>query len=181
MRAKWQFQKHSEITLTWIPVAKDAIYLHNTFISHNEGKCQLLLNHLKSHRGDVLFFIDEIKFVVDEVGNGWNLRILVPNQLEIPHIMQSKYPALVILFSGVAGDGNVMLPHFMKTGIKINSSEYIEVLQRVMLPRIKNNYNSKSVVFIRDYAPGHWVKTAQIFMKDEMSLFVLKGSPAHLI
>ena len=45
-------------------------------------------------------------------------KILDPNPLEIPLIMESKNHASIVVFSSVASVKNVMLPHFIKADLK---------------------------------------------------------------
>ena len=59
-----------------------------------------------------------------------NPRILASNYLEVPQIIETKYPASVIVFSGVESDENVIPPHFIKVGLKISTTEYINILQK---------------------------------------------------
>ena len=53
-------------------------------------RCPKLLNHLKHKGGHVRVFVDEKKFVVDEVANKQNTRIIAFNPSEVPPVMQSK-------------------------------------------------------------------------------------------
>lgn len=65
-------------------------------------RCPKLLNHLKHKGGHVRVFVDEKKFVVDEVANKQNTRIIVFDPSEVPPVMQSKNPASVMVkWSGV--------------------------------------------------------------------------------
>ena len=81
-----------------------------------------LLNHLK-HKGEhVRVFVDKKKFVVDEVANKQNTRIIAFDPSEVPPVMQSKNPASVMVFPAVASDGKVMPPHFIEAGLKINTA-----------------------------------------------------------
>ena len=66
-----------------------------------------LLNHLKNRGGVVHFFIDEKKFIVDEVANRRNCGVIALNPSEVPPIMQSKNPASIMVFRGIASGGNV--------------------------------------------------------------------------
>ena len=92
-----------------------------------------LLNHLKNHGEVVHFFIDKKKFVVDEVANQRNSRVISLNPSKVPPIMQNKNPATIMVFGGIASDGNVMPPHFIKVGLKNQCSAIQENLKRVVL------------------------------------------------
>ena len=76
-------------------------------------RCPKLLKHKGGH---VRVFVDEKKFVVDEVANKRNTRIIAFDPSEVPPVMQSKNPAFVLVFAAVASDGKVMPPHFIEEG-----------------------------------------------------------------
>ena len=133
-----------------------------------------LLNHLKNHGGVFHFFVDEKKFVVDEVANRRNSRVIALNPSEVPSFMQSTNPASVMVFGGIASDGNVMPPHFIKVGLKINTVQYMKIFERIVLPWIIENYDSKHVMFVQESEPAHGAKTVQEFLKKQLLLFVPK-------
>ena len=58
-------------------------------------RCPKLLNHLKHKGGHVRVFVDEKKFVVDEVANKQNTRIIAFDPSEVPPVMQSKNSQLL--------------------------------------------------------------------------------------
>ena len=97
-------------------------------------KSAFLLNHLKNCGGVVRFFVDEKKFVVDEVAKRRNSRVISLNLSEVSPIMQSKNSASVMLFGGIVSDGNVTPTHFIEVGLKINTVQYIKILERFVLP-----------------------------------------------
>ena len=88
-----------------------------------------LLNHLKNRGGVAHFFIDEKKFVVDEVANRRNSRVIALNPSKVPFIMQSKNPASIMVFGGIASDGNIIPPHFFEVVLKINTVQNMKILQ----------------------------------------------------
>ena len=102
-------------------------------------RCPKFLNHLKHKGGHVCVFVDEKKFVVDEAGNKQNTRIIAFDPSEVPPVMQSKNPASVMVFAAVASDGNVMPPHFIEAGVKINTADYLKILKDVLMPWIRRS------------------------------------------
>ena len=76
-------------------------------------RCPVLLNHLKNKGGCVRIFIDEKKFIVDEVGNRRNTRVITCNPSEVPPLMNSKNPASVMVFCSCRQrwDGNASSLH----------------------------------------------------------------------
>ena len=135
-------------------------------------RSHLLLNHLKHKGGSVRIFVDEKKFVVDEVTNHRNSRFIAKDPSCVPPVMWSKHPASIMVFGVVASDGKVMPPHFIDAGLKINTAKYLKILKEFLLPWIKKNYDPIKVMFIQDSAPAHGSKTVQKFLKRELLLFV---------
>jgi hypothetical protein len=137
-------------------------------------RCPRLLNHLKHKGGEVRVFVDEKKFVVDEVSNRRNARVIAENPSQVPVVMHSKNPASVMVFGAVASDGRVMPPHFIEAGLKINTTEYLKILTEVLMPWIRKHYDPKKVMFVQDSAPAHGSKAVQEFLKAELPNFVPK-------
>ena len=137
-------------------------------------RSNFLLNHLKSRGGVIHFFIDEKKFVADEVANWRNSRVIALSPFEVQSIMQSKNLASIMVYGGIASDGKVMPPHFIKVGLKINTVQYMKFLERVVLAWIIENYDSKHVMFVQDSASAHRAKTVREFLKKQLPFFVRK-------
>ena len=81
--------------------------------------------------------------------------------------MQNKHPASVKVFGTVVRDGKVLPLHFLITALKINTAEYLKVLEAVLLPSIEKNFDPMKFMFIRDSAPAHGSKTVPSFLKRE--------------
>ena len=79
-----------------------------------------------------------------------------------------------MVFGGIASDGNVMPPHFIEVGLKINTVQYMKILERVVLAWIIENYDLKHVMFIQDLAPAYGAKTVRKFLKKQLPFFVRK-------
>jgi len=137
-------------------------------------RCPKLLSHLKNTGGDIRIFVDEKKFVVDEVANRRNSRVIALNLSEVPPVMKSKHPASSMVFGAVASDGRVMPPHFIKAGLKINTEEYLKILKDVLMPWIVKFYDPQRVMFVQDSAPAHGSKKVQKYLKEHLPLFVPK-------
>jgi len=137
-------------------------------------RCPKLINHLKNKGGHVRIFVDEKKFIVDEVANRQNTRVIACNPSEVPPVMHSKNPASAMVFAAVASDGKVMPPHFIQAGLKINTAEYLKILRDVLLPWIRKNFDPTQVMLIQDSAPAHGAKQVQAFLKENVPLFVPK-------
>jgi transposase len=133
-----------------------------------------LLSHLKHKGGNVRVFVDEKKFVVDEVTNRQNSRVIAYDPSEVPPVLQSKNPASAMVFGAVASDGRLMPPHFIAAGLKINTAEYMKILEGVMMPWIKRYYEPSKVMFVQDSAPAHGSKMVQQYLREQLPLFVSK-------
>ena len=114
------------------------------------------------------FFVDEKKFVVDEVSNKQNIRIVAFDPSEVPPVMQSINPASVMVFAAVASDGKMMPPHFIEAGLKINKAEYLEILKDILMPWIRRNYDPFKMMLVQDCACA-WSKESSGFPKGESS------------
>ena len=106
-------------------------------------RCPKLLNHLKHKGGHVHVFLDEKNYVVDEVANKQNTRIIAFEPSEVPPVMQSKNPASVMVFAVVASDGKVMPPHFIEAGLKMQHNGVLENSKKMFffMPWIRRNYD----------------------------------------
>ena len=66
-----------------------------------------------------------------------------------------------------------MPPHFIEAGLKINTLEYLKILEEEKFTLwIKKNYDITEVMFIHESAPAHLSKLVLIFLKRELPLFV---------
>ena len=137
-------------------------------------RCPKLLCHLKNKGGHVRIFVDEKKFIVDEIANRQNTRVIACDPSEVPPVMQSKNPASVMIFADVASDGKVMPPHFIEAGLKINTTEYLKILNDVLLPWIRRNYDGTKVMLVQDSAAAHGAKKVQTYLKENLPMFVPK-------
>ena len=83
-------------------------HLRSEIKNHCKTKSTLLL-HYSKHCGDhVRIFVDEKKFMVNEMTNRRNSKIIAYNPSDVPPVVQSKHPASVVVFVAVASDGKVM-------------------------------------------------------------------------
>ena len=137
-------------------------------------RCSKLLNHLKNKGGHVRIFVNEKKFIMDEVANCQNMRVIACDPSDVCPVRQSKNPAFVMVFTAVASEGRVMPPHFIKAGLKIHTAESLDILNDVLLPWIRRCYDATKVMLVQDSAPVHGAKQVQTYLKENVPLFVLK-------
>lgn len=118
-------------------------------------RCPKLLSFIKHKAASkVIIHVDEKKFVVDAEVNQHNSRVIACDPSEVPPVLQSKNPASTMVFGAVASNGLIMDPHFIKAGLRINTQEYINILETVLLPWIDAHFDQDQVVLIQDSAPA---------------------------
>jgi inhibitor of nuclear factor kappa-B kinase subunit alpha len=140
-------------------------------------RAKLLLNVLKEKKQPVIFFTDEKIFDLDSVSNSRLDRYLSPEKAcDVPdHVrfkFQTKNPQNVMVFGLVASDGKTMPPFFWPKGTKVNTDEYIKVLEDVVKPWILANYGPhQKYIFQQDGAPCHTSNRTQKWLKDNLKAF----------
>ena len=133
-----------------------------------------LLRHLKTRGHHVTVFVDEKNFTVDEVTNRQNSRVIATSPAEVPPVLESKHPASVMVFGAVAGDGRVMPPHFVPAGLRIGTTEYLGILEEVLIPWLEQYYSLEDVVLIQDSAQAHTAQQVQDLLRRKIPKFVPK-------
>ena len=120
-----------------------------------------LLNHLK-HKGEhVRVFVDDKKFVVDEVANKQNTLIIAFDPSEVPPVMQSKNPASVMFLQP--------LEVMVRWCLLISSKRALKSTQR-------SSWKFWKMFWCRGYvgtttpskwcSPAHGAKKVQDFLKE---------------
>ena len=82
----------------------------------------------------IWFFSNEKNFCQDQKHNTQNNRWLAYSPKDTPHVTQTKFPQTVMVFGCVSSEGDVMLPHFFREGLRLNSDAYVELLNIVVKP-----------------------------------------------
>lgn len=127
-----------------------------------------LLNKLKSplEPGMVWIFSDEKNFCQDQLHNSQNNRWLAVCPKDVPRVMKTKFPATVMVFGAITSEGDVMPPHIFPQGLKVTTEVYIEVLESVVLPWIKEKLGDRPFVWQQDSAPCHTSRKSQKWLGD---------------
>ena len=133
-----------------------------------------VLNLLKHGGSEVRVFVDEKKFVVEEVANRRNSRVIAFSPDEVAPVMKGKNPASVMVFGAVASDGRVMPPHFIPAGVRIGAEEYLVILKEALIPWMAKYYALDKVMLVQDSAPAHAAQRVQDFLSRRIPLFVTK-------
>lgn len=80
--------------------------------------------------------------------------------------MRTKFPAISVVPGVVSSTGDIILPFFFQSGLKVNSSEYIKVLKDTVKPWMDEVGIGKSYVFQQDSAPAHNAQVTQNWLAD---------------
>lgn len=103
-------------------------------------------------------------FDVDQKRNRRNDRWICRDPSEIPIVMKSKYPASLMVLSVLSSDGDVMPPYFFSKAQRLNSENYISILNLHVKPWIESIANGRPYVFQQDSAPAHSSRLTQAWM-----------------
>lgn len=133
-----------------------------------------VLNLLKHLGSDVRVFVDEKKFIVEEVANRRNSRAIAYSPDEVAPVMKGKNPASVMVFGAVASDGRIMPPHFMPAGVMIDTDAYLTILKESLIPWMMKYYDLSKVMLVQDSAPAHASQRVQDFLSQRIPLYVPK-------
>ncbi|CAI9727022.1 Hypothetical predicted protein [Octopus vulgaris] len=103
--------------------------------------------------------MDEKKFMVDELANRQSPRVKVYDPSQVPLDIHSKHLASIKVFGAFANEGKLMPPYFIEAVLKINTAEYLQILE-VLLPSIRKHYDEKTI-------PDRWkhLNTAPIYKR----------------
>ena len=51
----------------------------------------------------------------------------------VPRVMKTKFPAMVMVFGVVSSEGHIMPPHIFEVGLKVNTKVSLDVLKSVVI------------------------------------------------
>ncbi len=101
-------------------------------------RCQVLLSNIESASAGRS--VIEKTWTVDPVMNRRNDRFVTFGDQEENIITTTKYPASVGSFFLVVSNGKTMLLTWFPVGYRLNKGDYVNILARKFLPRVKNNF-----------------------------------------
>lgn len=70
-----------------------------------------------------------------------------------------------MVFGAVTSDGCVVHPHVVPAGLRIGTTDYLAILEEVLLPWLEQQYNLEDVVLVRDFVPVHIAQKGQNLLK----------------
>ena len=135
-----------------------------------------LLNKLKhpKEKNMLWFFSDEKNFCQDQRFNRQNQRWIAACPGDVIRVMKTKFPQTVMVFEVISSEGDVMPPHIFDVGLKVNTEVYLQVMNDVVLPWIRNVAGDRPWVWQQDSAPAHVSKRSISWLKENCFDFVDK-------
>ncbi|BHF64787.1 hypothetical protein SprV_0200779400 [Sparganum proliferum] len=127
-----------------------------------------------------VFYSDEKLFTGDLVSNSRTDRYISPLKVsgvsvDVKKKSLVKHPAFVMVFGLISSDGKVMLPVFIKAGVKVNTNVHLDVLQKHAKPWIYSNYTpDDNVALQQDGALPYTSQKIQKWREDHMPYFWTK-------
>ena len=94
------------------------------------------------------------------------------NNRDMPRVMQTKFPATVMVFGVVSSEGHIMPPHIFEVGLKVNTKVYLDVLKSVVISWCNQMAGGRPWVWQQDSAPAHKSKETQAWLQKECYDFV---------
>ena len=90
----------------------------------------------------------------------------------MPRMMKTKFPAMVMVFGVVSSEGHIMPPHIFELGLKVNTKVYLDVLKSVVIPWCNQVAGGRPWVWQQDSAPALKSKETQAWLQKECYDFV---------
>ena len=97
---------------------------------------------------------------------------IATNNRDVPRVMKTKFPAMVMVFGVVSSEGHIMPPHIFEVGLKVNTIVYLDVLKSVVIPWCNQVAGDRPWVWQQDSTPAHKSKETQAWLQKECYNFV---------
>ena len=91
---------------------------------------------------------------------------IATNNRDMPRVIKTKSPAMVMVFGVVSSEGHIMSPHIFEVGLKVNTKVYLDVLKSVVIPRSNQVAVGRPWVWQQDSAPAHKSKETQAWFQE---------------
>ena len=106
---------------------------------------------------------------------------IATNNRDVPRLMKTKFPAMVIVSGVVSSEGHIIPPHIFEGGLKVNTKVYLNVLKSVVIPRCNQVAGGWPWLWQQDSAPAHKSEETQAGLQKECYDFVpFSHCPAFL-
>ena len=98
-----------------------------------------LLNKLKHPKESNMlsFFSDEKNFCQDQAHSRQNNQWIAMCPNDVPRVMKTKFPNMVMVFSVISSDRDMMPLHIFEMGPRVDTEIYLQVMEIAVLPWIK--------------------------------------------
>ena len=97
---------------------------------------------------------------------------IATNNRDVSRVMQTKFPATVIVFGVVSSQAHIMPSHIFEVGLKGNTKVYLDVLKSVVFPWCNRVAGGRPWVQQQDSASAHKSKETQAWLQKECNDFV---------
>ena len=92
---------------------------------------------------------------------------IATNNMDVPRVMKTKFPAMVRVFGVVSSEGHIMPPHIFEVGLKVNTKVYLDVLKSVVILWCNQVAGGRPWVWQQDMALAHKSKETQAWLQKE--------------
>ena len=82
-------------------------------------------------------------------------------RFNVPRVMKTKFPAIVMVFGLVSREGHIMPPHILK----VNTKVYLDLLKSVVIPWCNQVAGGRPWVWRQDSGPAHKSKETQAWLQ----------------
>ena len=86
---------------------------------------------------------------------------IATNNRDVPRVMNTKFPATVMVFGVVSSEGHIMPPHIFEVSLKVNTKVYLDELKSMVIPWCNQVAGGRPGVWQQDSAPAHKSKETQ--------------------
>ena len=86
---------------------------------------------------------------------------IATNNRDMPRVMETKFPATIMVFGVVSCEGHIMPPHIFEVGLKVNTKVFLDVLKSAVIPLCNQVTGGRPWVWQQDSAPAHKSKETQ--------------------
>ena len=84
----------------------------------------------------------------------------------MPRVMKTKFPAMVMVFGVLSSEGHIMPPHIFEVGMKVNTKVYLDVLKSVVISRCNQVASGRPWVWQQDSVPARKSKETQAWRQE---------------
>ena len=91
----------------------------------------------------------------------------ISGRFNVPKVMETKFPATVMVFGVVSSEGHIMPHHIFEVCLKVNTKVYLDALKSVVIPWCNQVAGGRPWVWQQDSVPAHKSKETQSWLQKE--------------